>query len=291
MGGRDYRVESGISWTSGLTPAGLLAEGYKRGTVAVSWSDEAGNHSISQTTFIYPGGYGPAADAVVRPSHGVGNPWPPTALAAILPTGLTGQTAVDLSWTPPVSSDPPVAAYDIAYSTDNWATLNQIASATTGSSYRVTNLSAGTTYQFKVRSRSAEGTVSFWFPTASSTPIMTPISIAATCNIGSFVVTPNAVRKKTGADGSKLNENPVVSVNTSGTACTGLYMTYKPTTALSDSVLLTKSLTGGDWRGTVRGSTFAWDVGTKTIDLFNQSGTKLGTTQFTVCDNNAKTCP
>jgi hypothetical protein len=50
-------------------------------------------------------------------------------------------------------------------------------------------------------------------------------------------------------------------------------------------------LTGGDWRGTVRGSTFAWDVGTKTIDLFNQSGTKLGTTQFTVCDNNAKTCP
>lgn len=283
IGGLTYTIEKAVTWLDEDT----ISQAYKQATVVVSWGDGSGVHQVHQSTILYPGGLGPfTGTASTAPSSSSNAPPAPLTLAAALPSGVDGETSADLTWTMPTSGLELVERFVIQYSTDSFATVHEVTSTVPGvaRNLRVTGLSAGTAYSFRVASQSAAGTRSAWSPSASAT---TAASSTVACTIGTPAVTPSKIERKAANEGAALSSNPVFSVNTSG-PCSGLRIVYRPTATTSQSLVLSSS--GGLFTGQLLGTSTAWDVGPHTIELFDSASTKRGQVVLTVCDRSARDC-
>ncbi|MDP9441201.1 MAG: fibronectin type III domain-containing protein, partial [Actinomycetota bacterium] len=284
IGGLTYTIEKAVTWLDEDT----VSQAYKQATVAVSWGDGSGIHQVHQATILYPGGLGPFTGATSSaPSSSSNAPPAPLTLAATLPAGADGETGVDLAWTMPTSGLELVETFVVQYSTNLFATVHEVTDTEPEESrdLRVTGLSAGTTYSFRVATQSPEGTRSAWSPTATAT---TSASSTSDCTIGTPAVTPSKVERKAANAGATLESDPVFSVNTSG-PCSGLRIVYRPTVTTSQSLVLAAA-SGGLFTGQLAGTTTPWDVGTHTIELFDSASTKRGQVVLTVCDRNARDC-
>jgi len=283
VGGRTYTIEKAVTWLD----EGTVSQAYKQATVVVSWGDNAGIHQVHQSTILYPGGLGTFGAASNTTSSSSNAPPAPLSLSAALPAGEDGQNSVDLAWTMPTSGLELVQHFVVQYSTDSFATPHEVTDSMPASArnMRVTGLSAGTPYSFRVASKSPAGTRSAWSPTASVTTAGSSLTV---CSIGTPAVTPAKIERKSANDGAGLVSNPIFSVNTSG-PCSGLSITYKPTQATSQTLVLSSS-TNGLFTGQLAGTSTAWDVGPHTIELFDILAVKRGQVVLTVCDRNARDC-
>lgn len=282
IGGLTYTIEKAVTWLDD----GTVTQAYKQATVVVSWGDGGTIHQIHQATILYPGGLGTHASSDTTTSSSNAPPAPLT-LTAALPAGDDGQNAVDLAWTMPTSGLELVHQFVVQYSTDSFATTHEVTDTVPAAArdLRVTGLSAGTAYSFRVASKSPVGVRSSWSPTAAATTASTSLT---ECSIGTPAVTPAKIERKSANDGAALVSNPIFSVNTSG-PCTGLLITYKPTPTTGQTLLLSAS-TSGLFTGQLAGTSTAWDVGPHTIELFDGLTVKRGQVVLTVCDRNARDC-
>ena len=87
--------------------------------------------------------------------------------APVAPTLTTGTTWLEASWTAPADNGEAITDYDIQYreTGTSWETASHVGTSTTT---RIENLSAGITYEVRVRATNAEGTGD-WSPSTSAT--------------------------------------------------------------------------------------------------------------------------
>ena len=279
VGGRTFRTQRVLS----NDPANV---GYKQVIVTVDWRDEHGSHVLSQTSSIYPGGIGPAANAPTNSGNGGSNCTPPvpTSLTATVPLGSAGYTAIDLRWSMPQSSCQ-AANFVIQYSTNAFTTATQVTSSAFADEYRVEGLASGTALWFRVASKSDQGQQSGWSSvvTASTTAVtVTP------CGVGNVTVTPAAINKKNRQLNAGLDTPyPVVNVPSSGN-CTGFRIEYKP---LFSGAIVSATMvgSGSQWSRQIDGNR-PWDIGKHYVDVYDTSVTpnkRVASVLLTVCEHNS----
>lgn len=282
-------VDRHVTWDDASSPDGTVsyAGAYKRGTVVVSWTDGRSARSVRVDGLMYPGGRGAyvGTTTTTAPSSSTLPPAAPFDLAATLRAGAEHST-VDLSWSAG-PSDPPVASWVVQYSSDGFATANELTSTqpATITTFSVDGLSPSTAYTFRVAGVSAAGVRSAWSNVAGAT---TADTSTAACQVGTATITPNAVSRRDNGT-TVLASDAGVTVNTSG-PCTGLRLSYRPTAANPTSVVLAKQDTSV-WSGTVDGRNTSWDTGTHQISVLDGDGATVATLAFTVCANSQKSCP
>ena len=256
--------------------------------VAVTWTDPTGVHEVHQTTYLYPGGIGPASGNVTSTtSSGSCTPDMPGSLnvTKVLDGGTVQSTnSLDLRWSAPTSGCQ-ATSYVIQYKTLGSELIHEITRLATTTEYRVTGLSAGTTYSFQIASRSASGRQSGF---TSWVSMATDIQIGSTCKIGTITVTPSGVHKKNAAENSNLDEPALVKMPVTGT-CASYDITYKKG-SLGGSVTSQMTYASGSYSATVT-ATGPWDVGSRYIDIFVRgTTTRVGSVLFTVCEHNVRVC-
>lgn len=301
VGGREFTVKTAVTLEDEATlypgQTTKATGAYKKAYVWVSWVDEAGVHDVHQTTLIYPGGLGLHDVAKTVKSTGVvGKPLAPLSLAA---TPVTTGGAVDLVWVPPAPSltAPEPATYVVQYSQDPTfppTSVQQVAASlpSTVTILRVSDLAGGTTYHFRVFSKSGDGSLST--TAAQALNVTTIASLSTVCAVGTASVTPSAIVKRSGNDGSGLTPSPQVQINTSG-LCTGITfsMSYSPR---KDGTVDTRALpltSTGTYAAAVDGNQ-GWIIGEHDIVVSStQSGvtTSRATLRLIVCDHQKKVCP
>lgn len=283
QGGVSYRVQKTVVPVAD----GSVTSAYRRAVVAVSWTDGAGAHEVTQSTYVYPGGVGPAVTAATTTtSTTMCTPSAPSALVATPPADILQQSSeADLAWTHVVTSCP-AETFIVQSSTDSFVTVTEVTRSATASTYHLTGLSAGVTYKFRVAARSAAGRTSGWSPTATLT---TSSTVSSSCTIGTLTITPSAVNKKSASSGSGLDSDLAVSLPTAG-VCTGFKSTYQPTATSSFTTFLVGSA-DGTYRATIEGTDVAWDVGKRYVDIYDTgTNAKVASILLTVCAHNVSRC-
>lgn len=297
IGNRIYTVKRVVTLVDEATPGSTgtpAVKAYKKAFVWVSWSDESGVHDVHQTTLIYPGGKGrhnPTATATATGSSNA--PDPPTYRSGF-PAPVTGSTDVDLAWTPPAPSGtaPAPASWVVQYAqVANLTNVHEVADALPAgvTELRVGDLSANTTYRFRVFSKSASGVRS---TSAATADVTTGSSSSTACSVGSASVTPAAVNKKSANEGGGLAVNPRVAVSTLG-SCSGVAFRMEYSTGVG--VTHDKGMLG-DASGThseLLNGALEWTVGTHEIRVFSYVGdtkTRRATLRLTVCAVTRKDC-
>lgn len=274
--GTTYTISQGVA----------AASDGKQATVDVTWTDRGGSHDVKQSTLIYPGGLSSAPTTTVAGTCGIPNN--PSPVSAITPLDVSGTTGIDVSWTPPVSTPSPIASWIVQWSVDAFATVQTVTSSLYGSitALRVTGLSSGTTYQFRIASIGVCGQVSGWSPIATAT---TAVWAGAGCLMGAPSVTPSAVERSNNGNSAVLAATPIVSLNTSGT-CLTFTIQFSPRQGVTRTLALIKG-TGGVYSTPITNATTeGWDVGQHAIDVYDSSSTKRATVILTVCEHNAASC-
>lgn len=281
--GVTFNVEKGVNWAAD----GSVTRAYKEGVVSVAWTDNSGSHEVHQSTYVYPGGIGPVVTTSSSTTVAANcTPAAPLSLVAAAPVDVTQAPSVaDLAWTY-VSTTCQAETFIIQYSTNNFATQNEITRTATAIAYRVTGLSASTSYKFRVAARSAAGRQSTWSPVAS---ITTAAATQPACQLGSLSVSPSSVNKRSAAEGSGLEVDPLLELPTSGT-CNGFYAIYRPTSTSTQRATLVVDATK-TYRATLNGRTIAWDVGKRFVDIHDAAtNAKVGSVLLTVCEHNVTRC-
>lgn len=297
VGNRIYTVKRVVTLVDEATPGSTgtpVVKAYKKAFVWVSWSDESGVHDVHQTTLIYPGGKGRHDPTATATATGNANaPDPPTYQTGF-PTAVTGSTDVDLAWIRPAPSGTaaPPASWVVQYAqVATPSAVHEVADALPAevTELRVGDLSANTTYRFKVFSKSSTGVRS---TSAATADVTTGSSSSTECSVGSASVTPSAVNKKSANEGGGLAVNPRVAVSTLG-SCSGV--AFRMEYSSGDGVTRDKGMLG-DASGThaeFLNGALEWTVGTHEIKVFSYVGdtkTRRATLRLTVCAVNRKNC-
>ncbi|HEX2850622.1 MAG TPA: fibronectin type III domain-containing protein [Acidimicrobiales bacterium] len=274
-GGITYRLAGGVT-------APAATPDMKQVTVTVSWTDGSGTHQMAQQSYLYP-----TPASTTTSISGGSAPAAPTSLIATVPTGAQGTTAVDLTWTPP--SDPTgITGWVIARSGDNWLTSQIVATTNTPTSYafRATQLSAGTTYQFRVASASASGLLSAWAPAATATT--SAGAAGAPCNVQSATFSPAPVARSL-PEPSPLTTAPWLTVETTG-SCAGLHAIYHPSPTDTRTVFLVNT-TGGTWQAQLLEAPAAsWSLGDHEVQVLDQLENPVATAWLRVCEAGSSSC-
>jgi prepilin-type N-terminal cleavage/methylation domain-containing protein len=299
QGGVKYSVTRNVVWVDAKDSTTTYAQAYKRLTVIVVWSDQAGHHVVRQDSVLYPGGLGtyqgakggPASTTTTAPA------FPPSApnVASISPLpSPADQSQVALSWTQPVSPSP-VTSYSVEYSTSpafpvgNFAIVGGLAPSIT--SYTVTGLTPSTTYYFKIVAYAG---------TQSATSSRQSISTAAAgpvCTLGGLNVTGTTSLSTTGTilqNNGKMSENLTLSWSTTG-SCSDTYEVKAVDSTNTDDPSSPYVLGGSSGAYSAIVASFgskSWAVGLHTFaiwDVSTNSSTSVVKT-FTVCVNGSSSC-
>lgn len=302
VGGLRFRVRYSVdeeSETTAPTSGAPTTDAYVKAVVWVNWTDTAGPHDVYQTTLIYPGGRGLHTIAPILQS-GSGNtrPLKPSSLTA---APVTASSSVDLTWVPPsVTVDvPPPASWVVQYSRSSSFLPGEVqeipgpvpSSVTT---MRISDLAEGTTYHFRVFSRAANGLLSL--EAASVLNVVTNTSGVASCAVGTTSATPSALKKRGGAESTKLVANPIVEVQLVAACSTSTFeIVYSPQAGLTRTVpLVAVADRPGTLTATVNGNEPVWTVGDRPIDVYSYtSGVRQlrANLRLIVCDHNKAVCP
>ncbi|HZU72897.1 MAG TPA: prepilin-type N-terminal cleavage/methylation domain-containing protein [Acidimicrobiales bacterium] len=288
-----YTVNRCIDWVDAGKPVGAstYSLAYKATTVYVSWTDQSGTHTVTQTSAVYPGGEG----AYTGPENNynattttstttLGPPSAPTNPGAVTEAAPTNVDAIDVGWQAPTSSPTPITGYIVEYNTTgNFAGSGTYASSptVTGGScstlpgdlcWTAGSLTAGTTYYFQIISVGSNGSDSSpSSPVVQATTGTPTTSTTAGCTVSALSVSPTSgVVDGTG----KLVNASGFSLAVNGTSsCSSVSVSYT-TSGGSQSALLTAN--GGQFNGTAGTSGTVWNVGND---------------QFTVVVNGAQYSP
>jgi hypothetical protein len=263
LGRFTFTVNRAIYWVGAdrSNPTNL-PEAYKQTTVVVSWTDPTGPHTVRQEGIIYPGGQGAYAGrqgGVTTTTVPAGAPTPSTLSAAL--DALNPSTTINLSWTVGAAN------WQVQYSTDNFVTMNVLASGVTTTTYKVTGRAPSSAYQFRVGAFAANGAGPAWSNVVTQTTAAGSPGVA--CSVTSVSVTPTSVARTSGLQSLQANIN--VSVITTG-ACTSVSARYTPTTA-PIRLLLTPNAGKTTWSGVLDGSTTNWALGNHVIAIWNEATT------------------
>jgi len=298
QGGVKYSVTRSIVWVGAQDASTSYASAYKRLTVVVRWSDQAGAHSVRQDSLLYPGGLGKyqgSTTTVSTTTTAVLNPSAPT-LNAI--TGLAdpaGETQVPLTWTQPATGAA-VTSYSIEYSTSssfppgNFSIVTGLAPSIT--SYTIGSLSANTTYYFAVIAYA--GTNSATSNVQSSTTLPVPVQ---TCQLGALNVTGATTLSTTGtilANNGRVTENLSLSWTTTGN-CTHSFGVYavNPSGSADPGSPYALTANAGTYTATVASSgSKSWAIGLHTFTVWDTTNNKATTVvkTFKICAKGSATC-
>ena len=213
QGGVNFSVTRQIVWVGAQDASTTYASAYKRLTVIVSWSDQAGAHTAREDSLLYPGGLGKYQGAMGGPAStttttAVLNPSAPV-LNAI--TGLpdpAGETQVPLSWSQPAFGAP-ITSYSVEYSTSasfpDRQLLDRQPPVTLDHELHRDEPQRGTTYYFEIIAYAGTNSA-----VSNVQSIATLPQAAPTCNLGQLNVTGATSLSTTG---TRLQTNGKMSEN------------------------------------------------------------------------------
>ena len=300
QGSVDYSVSRYVVWVDAQDASSTYASAYKRLTVIVSWSDQAGAHTARQDSLLYPGGLGtyqapmggttttPPTTAVLNPSAPVLNAITPLADPA-------GQTQVALTWSQPAVGAA-VTSYSIEYSTSssfpagNFSVVSGLSPSITN--YTVTSLSAGDTYYFEVIAYAGTNSAVSNVQSSTTLPAAGP-----TCKLGQLNVTGATSLSTTGTilqNNGKMSENLSLSWTTTGT-CPHSYAVkgVDPSGVADPGSPYTLLASSGNYSQTVASSgSKSWGIGLHTFTVWDVSTNSATTVvkTFKVCVKGSVTC-
>jgi len=300
QGGVSYTVARHVVWIDAHDASTTYTQAYKRLTVIVTWSDQAGAHIVRQDSLLYPGGQGQFHGAMggttsTTTTTVVVTPTSPV-LAAI--TGLAapaGETQIPLSWTQP-GTGPAITSYSIIYSTSSSFPAGNI-SLVTGlapsiNSYTVASLSANTTYYFEIIAYAGANSA-----TSNAQSFATLAPAVNTCQLGQLNVSGATTLSTTGTillNSGKVRENLALSWTTTG-SCPHSYAVkaVDPTNAADPGSPYALVANAGTYNATVASSgSKSWAIGLHTFtvwDTTNNSATTVVKT-FKICAKGSATC-
>jgi len=298
QGGVKYSVTRSIVWVGAQDASTSYASAYKRLTVVVRWSDQAGAHSVRQDSLLYPGGLGKyqgSTTTVSTTTTAVLNPSAPT-LNAI--TGLAdpaGETQVPLTWTQPATGAA-VTSYSIEYSTSssfppgNFSIVSGLAPSI--KNYTVTSLSANTTYYFVVIAYAGSNSATSNVQSSTTLPVAGP-----SCQYGQLNVTGATTLSTTGTillSNGRVRENLSLSWTTTGN-CTHSYAVYAvdPSGSADPGSPYALAANAGSYTATVASSgSKSWAIGLHTFTVWDTTNNKATTVvkTFKICAKGSATC-
>jgi hypothetical protein len=287
-------------WADAQDASSTYQQAYKRLTVIVTWTDQAGAHTVRQDSLLYPGGQGKyqspmggststtTTTTALNPSSPVLNPI----------TGLAdpaGETQIPLTWSQPAAGAA-VTSYSIEYSTSssfpagNFSLVTGLAPSI--SNYTVTSLTANATYYFEIIAYAGSNSAVSNVRSFATLPAAAP-----TCNLGQLNVSGVTSLSTTGTflqSNGKMSENLALSWTTTGTCPHGYNVkALDPTNVADPSSPYTLIANAGTYNQTVFSSGARnWAVGLHTFrvwDVTTNSATNVVKT-FKVCLRRATSC-
>jgi len=234
--------------TNGTTDA------YPTYAVTVAWQDQAGSHSVTQSTASYP--------AVPTSST------PCPVLTGVTPAATspaTGEPAVDVSWSEPTGGGVTQWQVQISSGGGAWTTAADEA-PDPGQPHQVEigGLAPGQAYEAQVLAVTGCGSQVFG-PTA---PVTTSTLAATGCTAGSVTLGPAVVARD--ATYETLGDVSVV-VTTAGSCPLGLWagvLTTSDPSGPAVTAALAQSAPG-TYTGTLFDPIQPWDLGIHTVEVFS----------------------
>jgi len=299
-GGVRFNVQRFVVWANAKDPTQNYSNAYKKLTVIVTWTDQAGSHTARQDSLLYPGGLGIYAG----PDGGPGASTTTTApvftpatpvLADIVPfTPPNDENQVQLNWTQPPGGGQ-VTSYAIEYSTSssfpagNFTAINPL--PPTLRSFTVTNLTPATTYYFEVIAyANTDSSTSLW----KSITTAAPSGIA--CTLGSLNIAGANSLSTTGTilkSNGQLSENLTLSWTTSG-PCTDSYEVHASDPLGSTDPGSPYALGGGAgvYSGVINNNSKNWAIGVHTFNVWDVTTSKPTPVvkTFKVCASGVPSC-
>jgi Tfp pilus assembly protein PilV len=296
-----FTVRRDVVWLDAHDSSSTYTQAYKRLTVAVTWADQAGPHSVRQDSILYPGGQGKyqgpqgVTTTSSTPTTSALSPVAPVLSAITQLADPAGETQMALSWSQP-GGGAPVTSYTIEYSTSssfpagNFSVVTGLAPSIT--SYTATGLTPNTTYYFKILAYGGANFATSNVQSQATLPVPGP-----TCTLGVLGVAGASSLSTTGtrlANSGKMSENLALAWTTAGT-CTHSYTVkaFDPSNADDPGSPYVFTNNSGSYTATVfSNNQKGWSVGLHTFkvwDLTTNSATTVVKT-FKVCVHSASSC-
>jgi prepilin-type N-terminal cleavage/methylation domain-containing protein len=296
MGGVKYSVTRYIAWVDAKDATTTYSQAYKRLSVIVVWTDQAGTHTVEQDSVLYPGGLGTYQGAMGGPASTTTTTSPsgPTRPSSTVVPGPPDPSQVALSWSQPAGGGA-VTSYSIEYSTDsnfpagNFAVIAGLAPSIT--SYTVTGLAPSTTYFFEVVAY-AGAQVNTSAPVSTATA-----ALSGGCTLGGLNIVGSTRLSTTGTilqNNGKMSENLTLSWSTSG-SCSDTYQVnaVDSSNGADPGSPYVLNASSGAYGATVASyGSKGWAIGLHTFtvwDVSTNSATSVVKT-FTVCANGVSSC-
>jgi prepilin-type N-terminal cleavage/methylation domain-containing protein len=298
QGGVNFSVTRNIVWIAAQDASTTYTAAYKRLTVQVTWSDQAGTHTVRQDSLLYPGGLGQYQGTTTTVSTTTTAVLNPTAPVLNPITGLSdpaGETQIPLTWSQP-SGGAAVTSYTIEYSTSssfppgNFSVVSGLAPSIT--SYTVTSLSANTTYYFAVIAYAGANSATSNVQSFATLPVAAP-----SCTYGQLNVTAATTLSTTGTilgSNGKVTENLSLSWTTTGT-CPHNYAVYAtdPSNSADPGSPYTLVANSGTYTATVASSgSKGWAIGLHTFTVWDTTNNKATSVvkTFKICAKGSASC-
>ena len=302
LGGVSFSILRYVVWVNAQDASTTYTQAYKRLSVIVSWSDQAGAHTVRQDSLLYPGGLGPyqapmggAGTSTTTTTAAPTNPSQPVLNAIVGLAAPAGETQVPLTWSQP-GGGAAVTSYSIEYSTSpsfpagNFSVVSGQAPSIL--SYTVGSLTAGTTYYFEVIAYAGANSA-----VSNVQSFATLASTSTTCKLGQLNVTGATSLSTTGTilgNGNKMSENLTLAWTTQGTCADAYQVTaVDPSSSTDPSSPYPLVGSSGTYTATVSSlGAHGWAIGVHTFtvwDVTTNSATAVVKT-FTVCTHGASSC-
>lgn len=298
QGGVTYTVARYVVWSDAHDASSTFDRAYKRLTVIVDWTDQAGAHVVRQDSLLYPGGLGvyagPMGGASTTSTTILSVLTSPSLSPIVAMASPADETQVQLSWSQPGGGA--VSSYSIEYSTDptfpagNFAVIAALAPSIVN--YTVTNLTPDTTYYFEIVAYNGANSAVSASQSAKTAPLPGPV-----CTFGGLNVAGATSLSTTGTilqTNGKMSENLTLSWSTTGPCADAFEVkAADPTSAADPGSPYPLVGSSGAYSAVVPAAgSKSWAVGLHTFTVFdvNTSSTTSVVKTFKVCVHGVSSC-
>jgi prepilin-type N-terminal cleavage/methylation domain-containing protein len=276
-GGVIFNVQRYVVWSDAKDPTQNYSNAYKKLTVIVTWTDQAGSHIAREDSLLYPGGLGVYAGpdggpgASTTTTAPVFQPATPVLADIVLFAPPNDETQVPLNWTQPPGGGA-VTSYAIEYSTSssfppgNFTVINPLPANLR--SYPVPNLTPATTYYFEVIAYSSSASSTSAWKSITTAPLS-----GSQCTLGSLNIAGTNSLSTTGTilkNNGQMSENLTLSWTTSG-PCTDSYEVHAsdPLGSTDPGSPFALGGSAGVYTGIVNSNSKNWAIGLHTFNVWD----------------------